>query len=349
MTQQTTNPSSTLAHNRTTGAFERRVAAQLELSVSPSDAVVVACSGGPDSTAALVAIARSRVSGGGPVFGAHFDHGIRSSAEASGDLTAVSALASALGIRFVNGAARTSEAGTPRSEEYARAARYRWLAGVCADLDVGACVTAHTLDDQAETVLLRLVRGSGLPGVAGMALEVPWPFEAQEDLRVVRPLLAEPRAAVEEYLDALRLEPRLDPSNRDTDIARNRIRLNVLPELKHINPRAREALARFADLARRDDEALNLWAHEAYRELASPAEGDAQSTAVSLQRRALRELPPAVGSRVLRIALEQVGMSAGAAEIDALLRLCGRRSARLSLSGGAAAVTDSTIEVQRRF
>src|SRR6185503_21309487 len=107
-------------------------------------------------------------------------------------------------------------------------------------LGAGAIATGHTIDDQAETVLLHLARGSGLQGVAGM-----------RPLRdgIARPLLAIGRAETTAICKAAKIRPREDPSNRSLKFARNRVRLKVLPELERINPQVRAALARFAEAA----------------------------------------------------------------------------------------------------
>ncbi|RLT26732.1 MAG: tRNA(Ile)-lysidine synthetase, partial [Chloroflexi bacterium] len=153
---------------RITGAFERRVASALDRLVPQPECVIVACSGGPDSTAALVAIARS----GQPLVVAHFDHRMRSDAESKADRAAVATLATQFAVPLLAGRG----SGHARSEDDARTERYRWLASAAVESGVTACVTGHTLDDQAETVLLRLTRGASLTGAAGMAESAPWPI-----------------------------------------------------------------------------------------------------------------------------------------------------------------------------
>ena len=334
-----------LPHSRLTGAFERRVGRELDAHVPADATTVVACSGGPDSTAVLVAVARARGGRGGAVTAACFDHGLRPPAETALDRAAVESVARRLGVRAVGGSApeRPATEGGGGAEAAARNARYRWLAGVCGEASAGWCITGHTLDDQAETVLLRLARGTGTAGVAAMASGAPWPLaDCGEGLSIVRPLLGTRRAAVAAYLGALGLESRSDPTNELTVFDRNRVRHRVLPELRAINPRAEEALSRFAALARRDDEALEGWARREAEQIVSVGVG-----AALVRRRPLLELPPAVASRVLRTAAQRVGLVLDAAQVAQLLRVARRYGARLSLSGGDATVLEEELRLGR--
>ncbi len=334
-----------LPHSRLTDAFERRVGRDLMAHLPADAATVVACSGGPDSTAVLVAVARARGAGSGAVIAACFDHGLRPPAETALDRAAVESVARQLGVRAVGGSA--SEQPVTESgggvEAAARDARYRWLAGVCREAGARWCITGHTLDDQAETVLLRLARGTGTTGVAAMAPCAPWPLaDCGEGLSVVRPLLETRREAVMAYLDALGIEARSDPTNELTAFDRNRVRHRVLPELRAINPRAEEALSRFAAFARRDDEALEGWARREAERIVSIGAG-----AALVRRRPLLDLPPAVGSRVLRMAAQRVGLTLDATQVAQLLRIALRRGSRLSLSGGDATVLPEELRIGR--
>lgn len=330
-----------LPSSRLTAAFERRVARVLGASVPAAEPVVVACSGGPDSTAVLVAVVRGRArqAGAGPVTAATFDHGVRAVEETEADRAAVEALCARLGVAFRHGVAR----GRVASEADAREVRYRWLASVCARLEVRSCVTGHTLDDQAETVLLRVTRGAGLHGVAGMEPVASWPVACDgAELRVVRPLLGVRRAEAARYLRELGVEARLDATNELVTFSRNRIRHRVLPELRSINPRVDDALTRFAALARRDEEALEVWSRREYGRIATAGADQA-----ALARNELRALPPAVAARVLRLAARTLGIDLDGGQVDELLRLVGRRGASLSLAGGRAHVTADEVVLER--
>ena len=324
----------TFPETRATRAFERRIASALAPHVAVGEPVVVACSGGPDSMATLIAIARSRL--GALVVAAHFDHRLRAVSESEADRAAVEALAARLGVRCLAGVA---EEGLGHAEAVAREARYRWLASACAESGARWCATGHTLDDQAETVLLRLVRGSGLAGAAGMAPAAAWPVDcAAGALRVLRPLLGVCRAEVAAYLAALGVTPRIDPTNALEVFARNRVRHRVLPELRALNPRVEEGLARFAALARQDDEALEAWAAREAETLVS-RDGDA----VLVGRAALRLFPPAVAARILRRATARLDVALDAGQVAELLRLAGRRGARLHLGSGVEARVEGDV------
>ncbi len=342
-----------LTRNRATGAFERRVGGALGAVASDAPPLLVACSGGPDSSAALVAVVRARQAApGGEVLAATFDHGLRPPAETRADRAAVEALATVLGVRCLAGA--PDEPLAP-SEDAARQARYRWLGAAAFEVGAAACVTGHTLDDQAETVLLRLTRGAGLAGAAGMAPAAPWPVPLEglpgaEDAapRLLRPLLDVRRAEVLGYLDALGLAeqglaPRRDPGNETLVFDRNRVRRRVLPELRRLNPRAAEALAGFARRAGRDNEALEVWAAAESARLVRVDDAGAR-----IERAGLRALPQAVGSRVLRGAGVELGLTLAADQLEALLRIAGRRGARLDLAGGEAWTEDSELRLRRR-
>lgn len=324
--------------NRLTAAFERRVASALEGCVPHHAPLVVACSAGPDSTAALIAVARVH---DGPLTAACFDHGMRAALETASDRAAVDEVAGRLGASCAWGAADSLGAGA--SEADARHARYRWLSAACHEAGARHCATGHTLDDQAETVLLHLVRGAGLAGATGMAPDAPWPVvEDSGALRLVRPLLGIRRLEVLAYLDALGVEPRIDTTNELVTFHRNRVRHRVVPELRSINPRVDDALVRFAALARRDDDALEAWARREAAGIVTVEDGAAVST-----RAALRALPPAVASRVLRQAAALMGLQLDGEQIEAMLRLAGRRGSALSLAGGQFIVEDERVVIRR--
>jgi len=220
--------------------------------------LVVAVSGGPDSTALLLILADLADEFGLVLHVAHFDHRTRPKQSAA-DADFVTRLANRVGAPI-----RVGRADAPtRSEDDARRARYAFLRRAAQEIGATAIATGHTRDDQAETVLLHLARGSGLAGLAGM-----------RPLRdaIARPILAIGRKDTAAVCRAARIRPRLDPTNRSLKYARNRVRLKVVPELAKINPRATEAIARLAEAAGalgRDEERAVAEA------LASATRGDA--------------------------------------------------------------------------
>ena len=316
-----------LASNRRTAAFERRVAQALAAPVPIGTPAVVACSGGPDSLATLVAVARTRSAGS--VTAAHFDHRLRPALEIAGERSLVESVAASVGASFLGG--RAPRTPTDRGESAARAARYRWLAHVCAQTGAVSCLTGHHLDDQAETVLLRLARGTGLRGAAGMSSRADWPVSARgaRALSLVRPLLAITRADIEGYLGALGLEPARDSTNDALDYARNRVRQRVLPELRAINPTAAAQIAAFADRARDDDQALEAWAAQVATTHVRVIPGG-----MEIDRAALLDLPRAVASRVIRQAAARINLVLDAEHIDAVLHAARAGGRRAALGGG---------------
>lgn len=201
----------------------------------PTGRWLLAVSGGRDSMVLLDALADRRREGIAGV--ATFDHGTGASATAAADL--VVREASARGLVVVRGGA----AGTlARTEAAWRAARWAFLHAAASALRARV-VTAHTRDDQIETVLLRLLRGAGPRGLAGMLAADPFdpadPSESTErqgPATPLRPLLTLPRAAVAAYASAHRVPFRDDPSNATPDFQRNRVRQEILPALERVDP-----------------------------------------------------------------------------------------------------------------
>ena len=262
--------------------------------------LVLAVSGGPDSTALLHAAAALAPARDWQLVVAHLDHELRP--ESGDDARFVTDAADALGLpwrlRRTDVAAQAKQEGSG-VEEAGRLARYAFLDEVADSLGPESLVvTAHTADDQAETVLLNLARGSGQHGLRGMP---------GRRGRVVRPLLHVRRSALRGVLDAAGIGYRLDPTNADTDRSRAWVRAELLPALERLNPAAVDAVLRFAELAADDDAMLDALAAE---ELARRRDADG---AIDWRR----PPPRALGSRVLRLA---IGDPAPAADrIDAIL------------------------------
>jgi len=257
---------------------------------APGGLVLAACSGGPDSLALAAALAFVAPRAGLRAGAVTVDHGLQ---EGSADrAAAVAAVLSGLGLDPVRAVAVTVDgAGGP--EAAARTARYAALEEAAADLGATAVLLGHTLDDQAETVLLGLARGSGARSLAGMP-----PRRGV----FLRPLLGLRRQVTAGACAALDLAPWADPHNADRRFARVRVRLDALPALEAaLGPGVAEALARTADQLRDDAEVLEKIASS--RRTADP---DLMSAA------ALAELPGAVRSRVLRSAALAAGCPATA-------------------------------------
>ena len=204
----------------------------------PQGRVLAAVSGGADSMALLRLLAEHLPPGRLAV--AHVNHRTRGRASDS-DEAFVRREAGKLGLPFL--CRRLRKIPSP-SEAALRDERYAALSKMAKQAKTSRIALAHTADDQAETVLLRIVRGTGTAGLAGIPSE-----RAMGLLRIVRPLLSIGREDLVEYLRRHSVPFRTDRSNRDLRYARNRIRLKVLPELRKLNPRAREAILRLSEQA----------------------------------------------------------------------------------------------------
>jgi tRNA(Ile)-lysidine synthase len=270
------------------------------------DLVLVACSGGADSVALAAATAFEASRAGLRAGAVTVDHGLQPGSDVRA--ADVARLCTGLGLDPVE-VVQADVTGTGGPEAAARDARYRALDAAAERLGAAAVVLGHTLDDQAETVLLGLARGSGARSLAGMP-----PVRG----RYRRPLLGLPRETVRAAADAGGHRGWDDPHNADPAFARSRVRHDVLPVLeKALGPGVASALARTAAQLRADADALDSWAAAALAE--AGAGGDGLAVA------ALARLPTAVRGRVLRRAALAAGCpgtdlsAAHVAELDRLV------------------------------
>lgn len=203
--------------------------------------VLVAVSGGPDSVVCLEMLLRLRAQLGFEVAVAHFDHQLR--ADSAEDLQWVRSLARDRGLECVTGEGPVAEVATKQGrgiEETARMMRYQFLAFAAEKENADCIATGHTADDQAETILMHIVRGSGVRGLRGI-LPVSGVPGAPER-RLVRPLLTTSRADIELICQELGIVPRRDLTNIETMATRNRVRMETLPALRELNPGVADAL-----------------------------------------------------------------------------------------------------------
>ena len=290
----------------------RRFAARHSL-WSEGTRVLAAVSGGSDSVA-LAFLLRDIASSAGMIFAgiAHLNHHIRG-AEADADAAFCRALADRLDVpAFVGDADVPAEARTHQVslEVAGRHARQQFFRETIASAKAGCIAVAHTRDDQAETVILRLVRGAGTNGLAAMT--------PRRD-HVIRPLLDITRSELQEFLRAIDEPWREDATNLDRAIPRNRIRHEVMPELRAINAQADAALARAAEILRGDDEFLERLANAAFLR---SVQADGEQETVTLDVGEFAKLPAALGRRVARYALETANPSRsyGLEEVEELRR-----------------------------
>jgi tRNA(Ile)-lysidine synthase len=308
----------------------------------PGDTIVVGLSGGPDSVALTDALAALRRRRGIRLVAAHLDHGLRPGS--ADDAAFCHSLCDALGVPLRAGSSPVRERARREKgglEQAARRERYSFLRRVREDEAAVAIAVAHTEDDQAETLLLRLLRGAGPSGLAGMRAQ-------SGDL--LRPLLGVSRARVLEHLRERGLGFRTDPTNADVAHLRNRVRHELLPYLEQrFNPRVREALARTAGLLADEASYLDLRGRELLARAAS-REGDR----LLLDRLLLAASPVAVARSAIRLALQDEGGLAGVerGHVDRILRLARSKAPsgrRLALPGAREArFTHRALRLEKR-
>lgn len=323
-----------------TGLEQRLLARFREAGIPHDVPLVVAYSGGPDSLALAAALTHVRAVTGLPMLLIHVDHRLRDSSGAD------AAAAAEVGRRIGHEVVVRRVPVDPRQshpnlgvEEAARRERYRLLAEEARRLGAQSIVTGHHREDQAETVLLHLLRGSGLRGAAGMAEIAPAPSTASGDIshmellapvRLWRPFLSEPRSEILAYLDTRGLAPIRDPSNDDVALRRNALRHLALPEMEAAFPGAAAALARFASIAAEEDRYLEEMADRALSALLGPEN--------ALRCAALHSEPRALQRRMLRRWLvDATGETTiGVERVEALLRWVDSPGAvgRIELPGG---------------
>jgi len=265
---------------------------------SPGNRVLVAVSGGPDSLSLLHALHTGREEHGlAAVEAAHLDHGLRG-AESAAEAAWVAAWCAERSIPCHVGFADVAQMAKARKcskQEAARAARYDFLAATAATIGADKIATAHTQDDQIETVLLNILRGTGIDGLRGIPVERS-PY--------VRPLLDVSRIEIEAYCLEHSLTPRRDPSNFSPDnYTRNRLRLELLPQLaRDYNPAVGKAILRLSEIAARDSDYLHAQAENALRSVTR--EQDFFYSV--LDRSSLAELHPALLRYVLGAAIARL-------------------------------------------
>ena len=323
----------------------------------PGERVLVALSGGADSVALLFLLRELEAAGHLRVAGAaHLNHQLRG-ADADADEAFCAALAGRLGVPFASeriDVAALARAEKRSIEDAGRTARYGFLERAAGALGADAIAVAHTKDDQAETFLLRLLRGAGTRGLAAIHPRVRLPTVAPPARRwVIRPLLGIERAALREYLAARGEAFREDASNADVAVPRNRVRHELLPLLEaRFSPRVTDVLARAAALARDDEDFLRAEAIKLAPRIVL-TEDSPRGSALIIDAAALRSAPRAIASRVVHAALQH---HAGSRPIhfdhvERVFALAGHEAAggaAVSLPGQDAVRVGGTVVIHRR-
>jgi tRNA(Ile)-lysidine synthase len=271
--------------------------------VSEGAPLVVAVSGGPDSLCLLHVLVALRQQLGVDIRVAHLNHGLRG-AESNADAEYVAGVAGKLGLPAT---VETRDVPTYRRthrlspEEAAREVRYAFLAEVAHSCGADTVAVGHTADDQIETILMHLIRGSGLSGLRGMRPRSIRRPRGGSELAVIRPLLETERAETESYCAAKGLSPRMDSSNQLPDPLRNQVRLQLLPQLREYNADIEAALLRAAraadaDLVYIEEQVSGLWGDV----VAEITDG------ISIDRAKFAGLHPSLRRHLLRSALQRL-------------------------------------------
>jgi tRNA(Ile)-lysidine synthase len=244
-------------------ALIARFRTDLDALIPPGSRLGLAVSGGPDSLALLLLAAAARP---GEVEAATVDHGLRAESRSEADMVAT--LCEQLGVPHSTVAIEWDIPPTSAIQEQARILRYGALAGWSRDLGLGAILTGHHLDDQAETMVMRLNRGSGVRGLAGMRRSAPLPGDPEQLL--LRPLLGWRRGELEDICATAGVPPAIDPSNEDDNYERVRVRRG-LAAAEWLD---REGIARSASHCAEADEAIEWAAAIEWDRSATAREGE---------------------------------------------------------------------------
>ena len=309
--------------------------------LKPGDRLGVAVSGGADSVALLRTMLELRSELGTVLTVVHFNHKLRGE-ESEGDEHFVRELAEVHGLEFRGSEADTRQFAREKElsiEAAARELRYVYFGRLVKENHLDKIATAHTLDDQAETVLLRVFRGTGTSGLSGIHPRLVVGPRAADWKGVVRPFLGTRRRDIESYLAEINQPSRVDSTNSETTYTRNRLRHDFLPQIaKAFNPELVESLANLAEIGRAEDE---FWATETAEAFVRVHRNQ------SLDISELRKLSQALQRRVLRLAAIQAGASLDFHHCERVLgQLAGARAQVELPNGYRAAIELGTVRFE---
>jgi len=282
--------------------------------VKKGDHVIAAVSGGPDSIAMLYILHQISPQLKLKITVAHLHHGIRG-VHADRDLLYVKNIASKLGVDFVSRRVNVPAIARKKHlslEMAGRNVRYCFLSETAQKIKATVIATAHTLDDQAETILLKLARGAGRSGLSGIARVTEY-----NGVRVIRPLLNITRKEIEQFLHEHKISYREDASNRNVEILRNCVRHEILPLLRQkLNPQIETILARTAEIFQEEEEYLNTIARKSLNKIFS-----SENPGIKIDTKYLRRVPLAIRRRILILWLERCGYPVEKIEFDMVNRI----------------------------
>ncbi|PKB60562.1 MAG: tRNA lysidine(34) synthetase TilS [SAR202 cluster bacterium Ae2-Chloro-G2] len=295
--------------------------------------LVVAVSGGPDSMAMIHALQMTRSETGLNLIGAHLNHRLRGQ-EAHTDATYVKSVLQSLGIPCHTGNIDVKHHANKNKwsiEEAARNVRYQFLLEIVKQTGSAAAALGHNADDQAETILMHIIRGAGLRGLRGMSLHSNRNINGST-ITIFRPLLNVSRTTIESYCSEANLQTRQDSTNYSPQYFRNSLRLQLTPEIKRFNPKATQAFSRLSKSVSRDFSLLEKLASSSLNDVAKIS-----SNKVAIDLLLLDRLDVALQYRVLRLAVEKIkGTTEGISlnSIEKLISLTkGRTGSCVTITG----------------
>lgn len=286
--------------------------------LGPGDSILATVSGGPDSVFMLLTLVSLKCKLKlGDIAVCNIDHGLRGD-ESKEDSAFVRKLAHKLGLKIFHKTINLSPAGSTKlsTEERAREARYKFFKEAATAAGAKVIATGHTLDDQAETVLMRIIKGSSLKGIVGIA-----PVREEGDLRFIRPLIEIEKDEIVRYLDTNSTPYRIDRTNLEPIYFRNIVRRQIIPFLEKYNPRLKRALFSLAEHLREDFEFIEDEKKKAGREM-GPSESGMTEVALkdivvqsrAIQKEILRDMLESSGGEVKKLSFRHWK------EMDRLLR-----------------------------
>ncbi len=329
----------TLPTDRRIRAIGRRISRALVESVGTGFGrpLIAAVSGGADSSAMLLLLADTQSRHGWRVRAVHVDHLIQSvdvRSEFRNGSAEIAAMAGAQLDVVEADALAEAESLSEGLEAAARRVRYEVLGRVARERGASVVAVAHTQDDQAETVLMHILRGSGLDGLSGMPRTRPF----SDDLQLVRPLLDVTREETESVCQAYEWTPVHDPSNDRLEYTRNRVRHSLLPLMNEINPNIAERLTEMARSVRSDRELLDLIGQQSLQQL--------RDDDGALPRRLFMSLDGQLQNRVVRAFCREHGLILTAERTAAALQVIHTGHGQVELpNGGQLSVVRGTISI----
>lgn len=331
------------ATNRFTGAFERKIFSDLNTNIKSNSMILLACSGGPDSTALLLVMAH--VWSRDKINVAYFDHGLRSKQKSNLEYKFLKKICDDFGIKIIKG--KRDKRLKKVSEDALRNSRYRWLSKSCEDLKIQYIMTGHNQNDQAETVLFRLIRGTSLDGIKAMQIKTSLDniFTNQNHKNkvfILRPLLNISREEINSYLNAMNVSALHDSTNDDNKYMRNYIRNEVIPSLKKINPKVIDSVSRFATIANLENDVLSALAEKHYKKAVTE-----KMNSVQIDKQLISKLPLSQINRVIIQCFQYLELKFNNDQISHIVDFIEKNKAHYALANAEAYATKKLITIKR--